>query len=125
MANKFRGECELVLAGKTYILRPTFEALVEFEEKSGTTAYEAMKGMSERHSAPAKAMRAAFLAGMRAVPKQVVPTADELGRMMQDAGLANVLPIYMTFLGNALSSTDDLERAAADSKDGVQGEATT
>jgi hypothetical protein len=58
MANKFRGEVDITIGGNQYTLRPTFEALVEFEDRCGMTAYAAMgkmvngEGFSAKRFAP-------------------------------------------------------------------------
>jgi len=43
--NKYTGTFEITLDGKEYTLRPTFEALVEFEERSGKAINEAFREM--------------------------------------------------------------------------------
>ncbi len=40
MANKARGEVELDLGGKTYVLRPTFGAVCEIEDAIGTNLFD-------------------------------------------------------------------------------------
>lgn len=44
--NKFTGTFEITLLGKEYTLRPTFEAMVEFEDRSGKATNEAFLDMS-------------------------------------------------------------------------------
>lgn len=127
MANKYRGECEVTLAGKTYTLRPTFEALVEFEDKAGMTAYEAMEALTKHQRAPAKAIAAAIYVGIKAVEGKTAPAYGEVGSLCQRTGIVKLVPVFMEFLGNALSSEDDLRQRAdaPQTKDGVQGEAKT
>lgn len=115
MANKHRGETPVTLDGKTYTMRPTFEALVEFEDRAGVTAYEAMKALTERNAAPAKAVASAFYAGIKAGWDGAgrPPAFAEVGRLIQITGLVNLLAAYANFLGNALASDDELRAAAA------------
>ena len=43
--SKYTGTFEITLGGKEYTLRPSFEALVEFEEKTGKAVNEAFQDM--------------------------------------------------------------------------------
>lgn len=112
--NKHRGEMELKLGGKTYVLRPSFAAIVEFEDKSGMTAFEAMKMAGERCAVPMKAITAAFWAGIRGgwEDKKRPPSFEEIGEAVQADGLASLIPQYVEFLGNALSSDAQLAEAS-------------
>ena len=113
MANKFRGESEITLGGKTYTLRPTFEALVEFEDKAGCSAFEALRDMMNKQSAPAKRLAAAFWSGIKAawpVDSGRAPNFQEIGAAIQRDGITKVVPHYLTYLTNALSSDEDLKR---------------
>lgn len=127
MANKFRGEVDIILGGNQYVLRPTFEALVEFEDRSGKTAYEAMRDMVEGRGFSAKVVCAAFYAGMRAgwppVSHMRMPSYGEVGALIQAEGLMNpaVMAAFGAFLTRALSSDADLKREEANAK---AGEAT-
>lgn len=124
MANKYRGELEITLNGKQFTLRPTFEALVEFEDKAGMTAFEAMKAMMERQAAPIKAVAAAFWSGIKAgwpVDAGRAPTFAEIGGMIQKDGLTNAIPVYLNYLTNALASDSDLKRMKAELDNADQG----
>lgn len=132
MANKFRGDMSITLGGVEYAMRPTFEALVEFEDKAGMTAYEAMKALEQRTAAPARVVAAAFWAGIRGASTRPerCPTFLQIGAAVQATGLAKLLPDYIKFLGSALASDDELresaeaERSAAEqAKAGAPGEA--
>lgn len=113
MANKYRGESEITLGGKTYTLRPTFEALVEFEDKAGCSAFEALRDMMTKQSAPVKRLAAAFWSGIKAawpVDSGRPPNFQEIGTAIQRDGITKVVPFYLTYLTNALSSDEDLKR---------------
>lgn len=113
MANKHRGEIEITLNNKSFTLRPTFEALVEFEDKSGLTAFEAMRIMMDKQAAPAKAIAAAFCSGIKAawpVDAGRPPSFSEVGAMIQAEGITNVIPMYLNYLTNALASDRDVKR---------------
>lgn len=120
MANKARGECEVVLCGTTYTMRPTFDALVKFEDRAGQSAYEAMRCLTESNSAPVKHVAAAFHAGIEAVLGAKAPSYGAIGKMIMETGLVRTLPAYAEFLTNSMSSSEDL---AARAEGGGTGEA--
>jgi len=113
MANKHRGEVTITIGGQAFTLRPTFEALVEFEERAGTTAYEALRDIMLHQRAPAKAIAAAFQAGIKAAWNPAdgpVPTFAAIGAMIQSAGVKSVIQDYTTFLTMSISSDDEIEQ---------------
>ena len=115
MANKYRGEVDIVLNGKPFTLRPTFEALVEFEDRSGVTAYEALRDFADKQRFPAKVIAAALVAGIRAGyptdPIMKMPSPQEIGRMVQAHGVMECVKMVFQFLNNALSSDMQIETA--------------
>lgn len=124
MSNKHRGEVEIALGGRAYTLRPTFEALVEFEEKSGLTAFEAMRDCMTNQRAPAKAIAAAFWAGIRGAWEKGngnPPTFGEVGGFVQKAGIKQCLEPYLLFLTYAITSEDDLAKMKEEAEKGKDG----
>ncbi len=112
MANKHRGEIEIKLLDRTFKLRPTFEALVEFEDKSGTTAYEALKSCMENQKVPAKSLAAAFWSGIRAAwdpGNGHPPTFSEVGALVQKVGIKNLLEKYLLYLTYAITGDEELK----------------
>jgi hypothetical protein len=115
MANKHKGEVDLTMGGVEYTLRPTFESLVEFEDKAGVTAYEVMGELAHGKPAGFKVIAAAVWSGIRAGWKdngKRPPTFIEVGEAIRRDGLATVLPAFGQYLTNALSSEADLKAAA-------------
>jgi len=115
MANKHKGEVDLILCGIHYTLRPTFEALVEFEDKAQTTAYDVMHDMSKGRAAGFRVIAAAIWAGIKggwSDGSRRPPAFVEVGEAIRCDGLASVLPVFGQFLSNALSSEADLKTAA-------------
>jgi hypothetical protein len=114
MANKHKGEVDLVLGGKAYTLRPTFEALVEFEDKAGVTAYEVMRDLSTGKPAGFKVIAAALWSGIRGGwnGHDRAPSFVEIGEAIRKEGIASILPQFGEYLANSLSSESDLKRAA-------------
>jgi hypothetical protein len=116
MANKHRGETIINLGGREYSMRPTFEALVEFEDKAGVTAFEALNDLMTRQRAPAKAIAGAFWAGIRAgwdPTDGKPPTFAEVGGMVQRLGVKDCLAKFAEFLTNAITGDEELEAIKA------------
>lgn len=111
VALKARGEVECTIAGVDFILRPTFEALVEFEEKAGMSAFSAMRDIAEKQSITAKTVAAAIWAGHRgaARPGDKTKSFAEIGALIQKHGIIQSTQIVFQFLTNALSSEEQLE----------------
>lgn len=124
MANKYRGEINATIAGKEYLLRPTFEALVEFEDKAGTTAFEALRDFANNQRAPAKVITAAIWAGIRGAtkPGDKSPSFSEVGAIVQKHGIVQCTTIVFEFLTNALSSDEEVEniKKQLGKKDGAE-----
>lgn len=120
MANKHRGEVTINLGGRAFTLRPTFEALVEFEDRAGITAYEALRDMMVKQRAPAKCIAVAFHAGIKAAwnaADGTPPSFAEIGSLIQRVGIKAVVQDYSAFLTMAISSDDEVEamrKAAAE-----------
>lgn len=114
MANKYKGEFEIVLAGTVYTIRPTFEAMVDFEDKAGITAYDAIKKLAAQDF-PLRAVAAALWSGIKHgwyVDGKRAPSYGEVGGMIHKDGLMNIVQHYAKFLNNGMSSEADREAAA-------------
>jgi hypothetical protein len=114
MANKAAGEIEVVIDGTTYTLRPSFQCIMDFEEKSGTTVFEAMRNAGEKQSVPLKSLTAAMHAGIKAAWKPSMgqqPTFDQVGLAIRKDGAASHLTTYITFLANMMTGERALNEA--------------
>lgn len=114
MAQKLRGEIELVIGQKTYTLRPSYAATVEFEDKAGITVFEAMKALGDRQSMPIKSMRCVFHSCIKAAWKPsmgTIPTPDEIGEAVHNEGVSNFITPYAKILSNMLTGELALARA--------------
>lgn len=118
MANKAAGELTVTIDGKEYLLRPSFAAVMEFEDKSGLTVYEAMSNVGNRQSVPIKSVTAAFHACIKAGWKPSSgrpPTFDEIGIAIRSDGISVHLEAYMKLLTNMLTG----EKALAEAEEGA------
>ena len=119
MANKARGEIQVSIAGKDYTLRPSYTAVVEFEDKAGVTVFEAMKALGERQSIPMRSLRQAFHSCIKAAWKPSMgsqPTLDDIGQALHADGLTGFIVPYSQILGNMLAGEKALSKSAADAE---------
>lgn len=108
--NKHRGEVEIMLDGKAYVMRPTFEAMAEIEAKTGhgmlylaTRTAEGDIGITEAAMIITAALRAA---GEPA-------TVETVGPMIFRTGLIKVLAPVGEYLTNALTGGEPPGEAVA------------
>ena len=111
MANKHRGEVELVIGEKTYTLRPTFTAMVEFEDKASTTVMQALTDVAEHQKFPFKVAAAAVWSGIGGATKPGVkrPSFEEIGAEIHQHGLFKLMPEIFKYLSGAIATEDDLK----------------
>ena len=100
MANPHRGEVEIELGGETYILRPTFHALVEIEERLGE-GIVALTSRLSRGDIRLKDVATILHAGMRAVRGTKVMPYEELGRLVVAHGFTSTDLKIVEFLTGA------------------------
>jgi hypothetical protein len=104
MANKHRGEVEIRLAGKAYVMAPTWEAIAEIEQSTGRGIVElANRFIQQRYGLVE--MAAVVFAGIKAGNNEFLakPTLEGTGRMILLDGVANFAAPVTLFLANVLS----------------------
>lgn len=114
MANKAVGEIDVVLGGTEYTLRPTFNAVMEFEDKC-VSVFEAMRAADKSQSIPLKYITAAFHSCIKAAWKPSQgrpPTFDEIGLAIRKDGVIAHAASYATILGNMLTGEQAMQEAA-------------
>jgi hypothetical protein len=90
MANDQRGEVSLKLGGKEYILRPSFEALCELENRLNTTIPQLIVDL-QTGIVSIKALATIIWAGIWGYDKDRAPTIIEVGEMVVSDGMINVI----------------------------------
>ncbi len=95
MANAVRGEVELKLGGKTYTLRPTFEALCEIESRLGMGIVELVTRVPRNRLA---LRHAAVVAHEGARAGGHDDDLETIGAAITEAGLQNVMEPLVRFL---------------------------
>jgi hypothetical protein len=97
-ANPHRGEASLEVGGETLVLRPTFSALVAAEEELGSL-FELVERAAEG-ALKLQHIVALFDHLSRGRPKAIA--RDRIGEAVVEKGLAGVMPILRTVLGQVL-----------------------
>lgn len=111
MGNKWKGTFEIKIGNETYTLRPTFDALCEFEEAAGMPAMKARQDLLEGNYG-AKVIPAAIWAGMRGeslINGQKCPSFRILGEMLRKAGIVKYQVDALKLLTYAASADDIIE----------------
>jgi hypothetical protein len=119
MANKFRREVKVKLDGREYTLRPSFEAMCDFEDKAETTAFVVMGKLKKGEGAPLKTVAAALWAGIRHsgdYKENILsaPSFVEVGEMVQSEGYPGLVTTLMEFLIQSSQSDEALRKRADD-----------
>ena len=114
--SKYTGTFDIELQGKTYTLRPTFEAMVEFEEKSGKAVNEAYQDMIKGKMS-FKTIACAIWAGILGESTyQNNPSASlkylVVGESIKKDGLKNHVLNASEFFQMALIPEEDQKRLA-------------
>ena len=102
--NTERGDVTVCLEGKDYVLRPSFESMVEIESRTGIGMVAlARRAMVGEHGI--SDMAAVFTAGMKAsgdAPKGP-ETYEKVGRMIFRTGFHDLTQSMIDFLTSALT----------------------
>lgn len=96
LANKERGEVVVVLAGREYVMRPTFEALAQIEGRLGVGIVSLLRSISAGQFG-VRDFAAVIHAGIDAGPDRG-PSYAEVGRLAAAEGLMGLLPFVTEFL---------------------------
>lgn len=128
MPNKLRGEVQVTLDGKQFTMVPSIEALIDIEERTGKTIGAIMATIMPKTDAPtlaevtsmisARIVVACVYCGIRASFKDSrdAPSVENVGRMVQAEGLANMLAPVTRFLVGGMSS--DVQLAETETRVG-------
>ena len=100
MANGMRGEAELVVAGRTCLLRPTFTALVAAEEELGP-----LFALVERAGSGQLKLTEMAALFWHCLARPGALTRDDVGEAVMDAGLAACARPLRTLLGAILQGS--------------------
>jgi hypothetical protein len=123
MANKFRSSFEIKLNGADYTLRPSFEAIMEFTDKTGLDIFEALQECQKGFKV--KVIVASIWAGIvgeSRLQKENPPTFERIGRECQSQGFENCVIFCTEFLSRAVASDDRVKKIDEVMKEAPQTE---
>ena len=107
-ANPERGEVEITLDGKTYPMRPSFEAMQRIEHQTGRQLMRMVMDFRD-HGLSLTECSVIVAEGIKAAGRdrddklmQSVKT-DKIGEMIYENGIMEAVPACMEFLMNALN----------------------
>ena len=114
MANKFRSSFDIKLNGVDYTLRPSFEAIMAFNDKAGMDISEAMRGYTEK-GLSVKTAAAAIWAGIYGEAKIQpqaghAPSFEKIGNECQAHGFADCMGFAIEFLSKAMASDESIKK---------------
>lgn len=119
-ANPDRGEHLLELAGKTYKLRPTYDAVVEMEQETGLSLVELTR-KADRHALKlpeAAKVAVALIKAGATDPLTKLVSADPIGKLIYQQGLISVV-IRLTLcladaVGGGRTASGEVKAAVAE-----------
>ena len=121
MANPARGEVTLVCGSRRFVLRPTFNALLEIEDSLGAGLVEIAQRIAARRYG-LRDLLAIATAGAQAVDPNI--RRKEIGEAIAEAGLQAATEPVLLFLSFALSGPDEKKAQRQESAEKSTGAAT-
>lgn len=101
MTNPHRGEVKIHLAGRDFIMRPTFQALAEIEHLAGAGIVEIANRLIAKQYGVRDA--AAIITPAIKAAGEVGANYERVGEMVVETGLTNIAPSLLQFVVNAIS----------------------
>ncbi|WP_448208484.1 gene transfer agent family protein [Azospirillum sp. sgz302134] len=109
-ANPHRGEVALVLGGTSYALRPSYEAIVEWEERLGRGTTEILMRIG---ASVFRVHELAAIVGAAARAGGATLTDADAGRLIVADGQVDVIPVVARLLKHALTGGKEAEPGEA------------
>ena len=108
MPNPARASFEIELNGTKYTLRPTFESVMEFNDKAGLDIFEAInEGLNTKRTV------AALWSGIRG--EEIFQgvgntTFEEVGKQCQAHGFAKCVSLAVEYISKAVASDNKIKK---------------
>jgi hypothetical protein len=104
-ANPQRGEVEIELGGRRFVMRPTFQAIAEMEKQTGRGVIELLQSLSDG-GLKVSELAAIITAGLKAAGEPA--RYDKVGALLLEGGLEGIVPPVGEFLIGALTGGREL-----------------
>lgn len=111
MANALRGQVQMKLGDKTYVLKPTFEVLATLETELGRSIFAIITDLSNPRTS-----KVSDVAKVIYIASGSTGKLSEIGGELMSYGATSVLKDVFEFLTRALASDKDLEAAKLQSE---------
>lgn len=110
MPNKSRSSYEIKIGESEYVLRPTFEAIMEFQDKSGIGIFQGMTCLEGKPDV--KVVTAAIWAGVKGEyifqgDAMSAPSFNQIGAEIMSFGVTKVLFDAYAFLKRCACADDE------------------
>lgn len=117
MSNKGRGEIELRVDGRSYVLRPSFETLSAIEDATDKGAAELLLSVGRSTMKLGDVVTVLWLAAKRSKNRDV-PDIGKFGEKIRtELGMIKASRLMSEFLTNGVSSDKQIELAAQREED--------
>ena len=109
MPNQYRASYEIKIGESEYTLRPTFEAIAEFQSKAGMGVFEGIASLEGQPNVVV--VVSAILAGIKGEAifqgdTSKVPSFEKLGQEVMNFGINKVIFEAYAFLQRAITADD-------------------
>ena len=117
-ANPQRGEVEIELGGRRFVMRPSFQAIAEMEKQTGRGLIELLQSLSDG-GLKVSELAAIITAGLKAAGEPA--RYDKVGALLLEGGLEGIVPPVGEFLVGALTGGRQPSGNGADPGSGASG----
>ena len=115
MPNKYRSTFEIELNGVEYTLRPSFEAICQFNDVTGMDVFDALQEIGEKKKLSIKLIVGCIWAGIKGEyefqgDSRNCPNFSKIGEECKKAGFTSCLSNAIKFLTFAVASDEDIKK---------------
>jgi hypothetical protein len=115
LPNKYRSTFEIELNGVEYTLRPSFEAICQFNDITGMDVFDALTQLNDTKKLGVKIIASCIWAGIKGEYEfqgegLKCPSYNKIGEECQKHGFPNCLGFAIDFLTYAVASDDDIKK---------------
>ena len=116
-ANKARGEMDLEVDGRSFVLRPSFETLSKIEDVTNRGTVELIGQIRDQTISMKNIVLVLWMAA-KGSKNRDVPGIEKFGEAIRRGmGLASAGLVALGFLSSSISTDEQLEEAAAEADD--------
>ena len=101
MANIYRGEVDIELAGKHFSLRPTFQSICEMENKAGCNLYHLARRF-EDGTFTLFDITCVIWSGIRGTQGMSAPDFENIGNHIVESGIASIVAPVCDYVAGCL-----------------------